>query len=154
MEYLFHFLIGRCYCLSTVMWLCCHSSVSCSQAQVEDQQRYLKTCLTKCEIYWILYIQVLLYLEQTVFWIYIHWKCGVFFILISGEIVRCTTWNSNYGIERETVGEGVGYPWQVPKKVFFVVYRQERALGVIFALSSLCNGILGSNWRKNIYLCM
>lgn len=43
---LFHFFIGHCCCLNTVMWLWYHSLVSCSQAQAEDQQRYLKFILT------------------------------------------------------------------------------------------------------------
>lgn len=51
------------------------------------------------------------------FWTYVHRNCA-FFSLISGKIMKCTTWNNKYDIKRETVGEAIGDPWQISENFF------------------------------------
>lgn len=91
------------------MWLCYRSLVSCSQAQAEDQQRYLKIYfphVKNTECYKLKYF----FTRNKQYFGHMFIETVLLFGLISGEIIRCTTSNNEYDIKRETAGEVVGDP--------------------------------------------
>lgn len=82
------------------------------------------------------------------FWTYVHRNCA-FFSLISGKIIKCTTCNK-YDIKRETVGEAVGGPWQIPENFFCL--KVEKNLENDFYTSAFFVTAFGVQTDKRTYV--